>query len=239
MKNLILILLFHGLIFADINNLRTDVETLSSPEYGGRKPGTPEIDKVAEYIVKQFEEIGLEPFGESWYQEFTVTSGKKLSGDNSLNFNIYIPRPGIPKEKLRPRTANWENLKDWTPMQFSSNGEYSGEMVFVGYGITAEKMGYDDYSGMDVEGKAVVVLENSPEGESRTGEFARYSSHRYKISNAKEHKAAAVLFIKNQGDSANALYPLDTENRLNTNSGFLAVQVSREKFIKYFPKGSG
>ena len=55
----------------------------------------------------------------------------------------------------------------------------------------------------------------------------------------KDHNAAAVIFIKPVGDSANVMFPLDQENRLNTNAGIPAIQVSREKFIKYFPKGKG
>lgn len=232
------IIIFSISAFADIESIKTDVQTLSSPEYGGRKPGTEGIDKAANYIKNRFDEIGLEPFADSWFDDFTVKSGKKLDGENKLSFDVFIPRPGIPKEKLRPRTATWKVLDEWTPMPFSANGEYKGDMVFVGYGITSESLNYDDYAGADVEGKAVVVLANSPDGEDRTGDFARYSSYRYKISNAKEHKAAAVIFIKTQGDSANVMIKLNSENRLNTNSGMIAVQVSREKFEKYFPKSN-
>jgi hypothetical protein len=239
MKYILILIFVTSIAFADTNDLKRNVEKLSSEEFGGRKPGTPEIDKAADYIKEQFEEAGLEPLNETWFNEFTVKSGKKLEGENSLSFDIYIPRPGIPKDRLRPRTATWENLSDWTPMQFSSNGEYSGEMVFVGYGITSEDLGYDDYAGVDTEGKAVVIVGNSPDGESKTGEFSRYSSWRYKTSNAKDHGAAAIIFIKPQGDSANVLIPLDVENRLSTNAGIPAIQVSREKFIKYFPKSKG
>ncbi|MDC1067688.1 M20/M25/M40 family metallo-hydrolase [Candidatus Kapabacteria bacterium] len=239
MKYIILLLIFSNLLFADSDDIKANLEKLTSTEFGGRLPGTTGIDKAAQFIKEQFQEAGLKPINDSWFQEFSVKSGKKLSGENNLSFNIFIPRPGIPKEKLRPRTATWNNMVDWTPLQFSSNGSYNGEMIFVGYGISSESLAYDDYSNIDVAGKAVVILTDSPNGKSKTGKFARYSSMRYKISNAKEHNAAAVIFIKSQDDSANVLEKLDVNNRMSTNSGILAAQVSREKFIKYFPKNAG
>lgn len=237
MKITTILFIFCSIAFADIESIKENVKILSSEEFGGRKPGTPEIDKAAEFIKNKFDESGLEPLGENWYQEFTVKSGKKLEGENLLSFQIYIPRPGIPKDRLRPRTAAWKKLEEWTPMPFSADGVYSGEMVFVGYGISSESLGYDDYAGIDANGKAVVMLTDSPDGKSRTGKFARYASLRYKISNAKDHDAAAVIFIKSQGDSANVLYKLNSEDRLNTNAGLPTIQVGRDKFGKYFPKG--
>jgi len=219
-----------------IENLKKHIDYLASPELEGRLPGTEGIEKAANYIETQFKEIGLKPLNGSFRQNFQVTMGKKLMGKNEMSFEVLIERPGLPKEKWKKRNRIFQASKDWLPMAFSSSGTYSGEVAFVGYGISAEDIAYDDYEGIDVEGKAVIVLTDSPEGEDRTGKFARFASNRYKTTNAKKHGASAILFIKIQGDSANVFEPIENISRIGRKAGIIALQMNRTKLAKLFPR---
>ena len=84
--------------------------------------------------------------------------------------------------------------KDFLPLSFSSDGEISGELVFAGYGISAPKLNYDDYSGIDVKDKIVIVLRYTPEGNDPKSPFYNYASLRYKATNAREKGAKGIIF---------------------------------------------
>ncbi len=219
-----------------VENLARHINYLASPELEGRLPGSDGIEKAASYIESEFKTIGLKALEGNYRQDFDVTMGKKLVGRNEMSFEVLVPRPGLPKEKWKKRTRKWTPEKDWLPMGFSSSGTYSGEVAYVGYGISAEKLGYDDYAGIDVGGKAVIIISDSPDGEDRTGEFAAYASFRYKTTNAKKHGAAAILFINIQGDSADVFQPIENMTRIGRNAGIVTLQMSRSKLAKLFPR---
>jgi hypothetical protein len=176
---------------ADPKRLMKDVRELSSPKYEGRLTGTAGLNLAAEYIEKSFAKSGLrKPFVEngvpSYRQKFLVTTNTKLG----------------PKNTLRINGQEYTVAKDFVPRIFSSSGSVSGEMVFVGYSITASEYHYDDYAGLDVTGKIVVALRYEPqdtdessvwEGKKRT----RHASLDAKAINAKMHGAAGVILINN------------------------------------------
>ena len=86
----------------------------------------------------------------------------------------------------------------------SGNGEVTAEVVFVGYGVTAPELNYDDYKGIDVKGKIVMMNRDVPYKDVRNPEYAkwvRYCYHQYKAENAAQHGAAGMLYI--DGNSAN------------------------------------
>lgn len=241
MKNIFLLIfvLFSVSIFADDrSDLEENINYLASPELKGRKPGTEGIEKAAQFIEKKFKDIGLESINGKYRQEFEVVTGKNLVGENEISFKVTIPRPGVPKDRWPSTEKKWEVKNDYLPFTFSSNGTAEGEMVFCGYGISAKDLNYDDYEGVDVEGKIVVLLSDSPDGESRTGEFARYANHRYKLTNAKNHKAAGIIFVNIQGDSANVFHKLDEVDRMSTDAGIIAVIANRVQMDKFFPNST-
>jgi Peptidase family M28/PDZ domain/PA domain len=118
---------------------------------------------------------------------------------------------------------------DFLPFTFSMDGDVASEVVFAGYGITAPPLGYDDYAGLDVRGKAVLVMtgeprEGDPRGPFRPAEHFHYTELRHKVLNAREHGAAAVIVVENpeRGDRLAAL-------RGTTPSwGIVAVSARRE-----------
>lgn len=215
-------------IFAqDINS---DVESLNRDEIYNRMSGDPALTNTKNYIIKKYETLGLEEITDGYTHEFEVESGLSF-GDNSVSFGVIVPRRGIPMDRIKPSVQNWDFQKDWLPLGFTSDGNITeAEIAFVGYGITAP--GYDDYSGMDVKDKVVIILTDSPEGE-KSEKFDVFSSYEYKVKNAQKNGAVGALFIKAMGDSANVFEPVIVDK---FNSGIVALQANRGSLERYFPK---
>jgi len=218
-------------------NVRNHIKYLASDELEGRFPGTKGIELSKEYILNTFKTYGLKPLNGQNTQSLDVTVGYQLGKENQVYFNVVVPKPGVPIEMVKPIRKNWEVTKDWLPVSLSENKEIEGPMVFAGYGITSNELKYDDYEGIDVKDKIVVVLSNSPDGVKESSEFHQYTSYRYKATNARNHGAIGVIFVKIQGDSANVFIPLDRD-RGERNTGIVAIQVNRNRIAEYFPKNS-
>jgi aminopeptidase YwaD len=165
------------------------IKFLASPEMRGRATGSPELEKAAQYIAEQFRSDGLRPVdGKSYLQPFQVTTSAKLGHANRLEFD------------LDGKSQSLQPGKEFTPFNFSSSGKSSGKVVFAGYGITAPEYNYDDYAGLDVKGKFVMVLSHEPqeydpksvfEGKVYTGHAQYYS----KAANARVHGARGVILV--------------------------------------------
>lgn len=173
----------------DPNLYRDDVRFLASPEMRGRATGSPELEKAAGFIAREFKKFGLKPAdGNSYYQSFPVTTSARLGKANHFRFteNSHATSLSCPD--------------DFMPFHFSPSAKLTGAVVFVGYGITAPEYRYDDYAGLDVKGKLVLVLRHEPQEFDQHSVFAGrdYTSHsRFssKASNAKIHGAAGVILI--------------------------------------------
>jgi len=164
-----------------------DIKTLAAPDMEGRGAGTKGLAKASKYLEHWYKSLGLQPAGTNGYlQPFTVTTGAKLKPDNSLTEEI----AGTKKELVLSQ--------DFVPASFSSSGIFAGPVVFVGYGASADEFQYDDYAGVDVKGKAVLVLRYEPEifGE-RSGHqgLTQHSQLVTKAINARNHGAKAVIFV--------------------------------------------
>jgi hypothetical protein len=176
---------------ADINpqDYLAHVKYLASPELKGRATGTPELETAATYIAKQFESFGLKPAdGKSYLQAFPAELGAHLGPKNELTY-----QDAGAKQSL-------EEGRDYQPFTFSTNGKFTGSVVFAGYGITAKEYHYDDYAGMDVTGKIVLILRHEPQEDDARSVFdgKKLTSHATfidKMVNAKMHGASGVILI--------------------------------------------
>ncbi len=164
------------------------IKYLASPELKGRLTGTPELDKAAQYIASQFKQAHLSPLDGNYFQSFDVTARTGLSQHDTLSLFE------------KGKSADLKQGVDFVPLNLSANGKAQGNVVFAGYGITAPKYGYDDYAGVNVAGKIVLILRHEPQendpksvfdGKNLT-EHALFSS---KLSNAKLHGAKGVLIV--------------------------------------------
>lgn len=220
------------------------VSFLASDEMKGRFPGTPENYKAAEFIMQNFQKFGVQPVSGSFFQEFNFTVGLKLTDKNNVTVSTLLERPGLPKDMWKPVSKKMVAGEDWMPLRFSENGTITGDIAFVGYGVTSKDLNYDDYLGMDVKGKIVIILSDSLENPAKEGRYnAMYNLSRfgdmndikYKVSNARDHGAIGVIFVKRLSDSSNTFYKLNVE-RSYKNSGMIVIQSNRTKIASYFPK---
>ena len=148
----------YGLDSIRIDELRTKVSYLSSDDFRGRGNGTPELDEAARYIAGVFEENGLSPVGNNGYfQDFEVER-LSLGEDNAL-------------EVSGSREIRMEAGRDFIPFPGSVDGVVSGSLLFVGYGIRAPQLGYDDLEGVRLDGQIAVALEGHPGGDDPESPF--------------------------------------------------------------------
>jgi hypothetical protein len=156
------------------------VRYLASPELKGRATGSPELEKAAHYIAGQFRSFGLKPAdGKNFELAFPVSLGAHMGRKNELKFK----EPG----ETRALVAS----KDFLPLSFSSSGELRASVVFAGFGITDKKENYDDYEGLDVTGKFVLILRHEP----KENPHQEHVSFADKAVNAKMHGARGVILV--------------------------------------------
>ncbi len=164
--------------------IKADIFYLASDQMKGRFTGSPEERQAGEYIKSEFEFYGLKPaFDGKWFQEFPFIERVELTGANSLAILI------------NDNSKDLQVGKDFTTVSYSGTGKAAGDLVFVGYGISAPKLNYDDYAGLDVKGKIVVAMRYQPEHDSTRSEFDKYASFRNKATVAKEKGALAIIFV--------------------------------------------
>jgi Zn-dependent M28 family amino/carboxypeptidase len=191
---------------------------LSLDSYEGRAPGSVGEEKTVAYLIAKYKAAGLDPGNNgSWTQDVPLIeiTAKNVSAltiadrsGKALSFaygNEYV----IGSYRETPKT----DIKQ-------------SEMVFVGHGIVAPEKGWNDYAGVDVKGKTVVVMVNDPdfENEGLDGPFGGkamtyYGRWTYKFEEAARQGAAAVLIIH---DTAPAAYGWNVVNSSWTGTQFLA-----------------
>lgn len=173
-----------------------DVAYLSAAALEGRFPGTRGDSLAAQYIRDKMQAAGLRLLYGEGFQPFTLVSSVTL-GDSNL------------------MTVNGKELKastDFLPYSFSSLVPFSGEVVFAGYGfdIRHDSLTWNDYAGVDVRGKWVLLLKGDPEADQSESIFEAYSGERAKVLTAMDHGAAGVLFTGgpayNEQDQLQDLY---------------------------------
>jgi hypothetical protein len=174
-----------------IDRIRADVAFLSSAELRGRVALEPGGDLTARFIAAEFAKAGLKPFdGKGYLQEFELVSTVLDSEQSAVTL---------------VREGQRESLLSGSGFQgaFKNDVSISGAAVFAGYGITAPEHGYDDYLGLDVKGKVVVIFDREPqEGDAKsvflgTG-LTVHAAARVKRLNAQAHGAVAVLVLPSE-----------------------------------------
>ena len=229
------LLAFSGWSFQDAQQsrgtteqLRRDVQFLTSPELMGRGVDTPGIKLARDYLAAEFARAGLRPGGDdgTFFQPFDVAVGVTVSQPSSLTLNQNEPL---------------ELTKDWIPLGLSKSDNVEGELVFAGYGITAKENGYDDYAGINVKGKIVLVLRYEPPPQDEKSPFKtppEYSVHaalRTKANNARDHGALGMILVDLRHDNQDQPELLSTRNSLwRGGNSLVAAQVRRGVLAKWF-----
>ncbi|WP_437185696.1 M20/M25/M40 family metallo-hydrolase [Planctomicrobium sp. SH668] len=175
-----------------VQQIREDVKLLASDEFEGRGIGTQGIEKAAEYIVDEFRKAGLSvtAAGGDAYQDFEVNDGVKLGETNVLTL-----------KGPNGQVLNLEYDKDFRTCAFGSTGTFDAPVAFLGYGIDSQEAEYNDFDGIDVKGKVVVVMRRNPQQNNPQGKFAvghgisRFAALTTKVGQAFSKGAVAVLVV--------------------------------------------
>ncbi|MEN9457493.1 MAG: hypothetical protein RL135_54, partial [Bacteroidota bacterium] len=200
-----------GLNVFNADSLKKHIAVLASDDFMGRKPFTEGETKTVAYLQEQFKQMGLEPGnGESYIQEVPMAN---------------ILATAAPSMQVKSAKGNF-NLKAfddyiiWTDKTDSSISLNDAELVFAGYGVVAPEYNWNDYAGLDVKGKVVMVMVNDPgfwvgdttlfKGKTMT----YYGRWTYKFEEAARQGAKGCLIIHN---TAAASYPFSVQqNSFNT-----------------------
>lgn len=228
--------------------LQQYVRFLASPELEGRAAGSEGNRRAAAFLAEQFQRIGLQPLGRSYFQLFPLLTELRIGAATRASFTITVERLDLPREMWRSYTLRWTAGTQFVPLSFSANGTASGTLVFAGFGISAPERQYDDYATVDVRGKVVLILRGTPWDERLRSKLVReklheeqqsadprYASLRYKISIAESRGAAAVIVVDPQGDSSNILLPLSPEMR-SSPASIPVIHAQRTEAVKLFPR---
>jgi Zn-dependent M28 family amino/carboxypeptidase len=181
----------------------THVQTLSSDEFEGRSPSSPGEEKTVQYLADQFAAVGLSPGnGGSFFQEVALV---EITVDSKVQ--LQVGREGFSEVFDYGR-----DMMVWTKQPVETVGLEKSELVFAGYGVVAPEHGWDDYAGLDVRGKTVVLLVNDPGFGSQDPNLFKgnamtyYGRWTYKFDEAARQGAAGALIVH---EEAAAGYPWD------------------------------
>ena len=176
-----------GLSEISKEDLIKNVRILSSPEFGGRLPGSEGYNKAAQFVANKFSELGLKPAGdEKYFQNFNVEYNK-------------IESPAIFKTIIDGDTSNYELGKDFVLRGFTGSNKFTLPVVFCGYGISRADLGYDDYAGVNVKNKIVMVFKQNPKWKNDNKDWGT-NYPREKSIVAKNHGAKGILFLSLPND---------------------------------------
>lgn len=215
--------------------LARHVEYLASDELMGRETLTDGAHAAADYIAKEMKAYGLSP----------------LPGRDDLKVPYELLQVGFDEDATKMEVELGESRtarpgKDFTLFSFSDAGSVEAPIVFAGYGITAPEAEYDDYAGLNVKGKIVLVLRHVPNENDDSSQLvgSEHAFFRTKAVTAQEHGARAMLLVT---DPLNHQAPDDlrlrsslflpsarerVEGMLNSahddKNAFLSIHVSRE-----------
>ncbi|MDO6415056.1 M28 family metallopeptidase [Sphingomonas sp. BIUV-7] len=200
------------------------IETLASDAYEGRGPATPGEEKSVAYISAKMAEAGLEPAGDpkaggtrAWTQDVPLLRSE----------NIGTPTISLTEGGTTKALAQGEEIAVRAPLDGTKAINIKNvPLVFVGYGITAPEKKWDDFKGVDVRGKLIVVLINDADFETGKGDFGGkamtyYGRWTYKYEEAARRGAIGTLIVH---ESKPASYEWATVKNSNTNVMFDIVR---------------
>ncbi|MFQ5637282.1 MAG: M28 family peptidase [bacterium] len=169
-------------------DVRRHINFLASDSLRGRNTPGQYLDTAAAYIAEAFKSYGLEPLDGSYFQQFHLDQ-IHLGTDNFFTL----------RDSDHSDTS-FQIKRDFMPFEFTAHREIAGALVFAGYGITAPELNYDDYAGLDVTGKVVVVLKHEPGEKDPNSVFegeniSVHGINRTKVENAIAHGAAGIIIM--------------------------------------------
>lgn len=167
--------------------IKNHIAYLADNRMKGRLPGTPEFDLAGQYVEAEFKKLGLEPAGENggFRQKVVIRTAKTVAEQNRFHYHSSSQHMDLEYGKDFGVQADFN----------VASNQVEAPLVFAGYGISAPKLNYDDYKGLDVKGKIVIVLSRVPEGKFGSTETAHLATTRAKVDMAYKQGAVGVLVM--------------------------------------------
>ncbi len=189
------------------DTLAADIKVLASDSFQGRRPFTPGETNTIDYLVKAYSGLGLEPGnGNSYTQDVPLV---EISPASTPILEVRSPKGSIALKDMN-------DFVIWTVKPDSIDAIDKSDMVFAGFGIVAPEYHWNDYAGLDVKGKTVVVMVNDPGFYDSTlfkgHTMTYYGRWTYKYEEAARQGAKACLIIHN---TAAASYPFSVVQSSN------------------------
>jgi PA domain len=193
------------------NELISHVKFLASDSLKGRYPGTREDSVAATYIANEFRKAGLKWVTENGLQEFEVITHREMGKNNTFQMDNFTGTPG----------------KDFVPAPFSSNNSVDAEVVFCGYGfeIDDKDLKWNDFMGVDISGKWVMVLRGNPLPDQSVSIYDSYSNDRDKAMVAMDNGASGIIYVS--GPLFDPYDELMTLKSMESPVGIPAIHISR------------
>ncbi|MCR9270146.1 MAG: M28 family metallopeptidase [Hyphomonadaceae bacterium] len=178
------------------DDLRQRIALLSDDAFEGRGPAAEKGELTADWLAQELARIGVQPAGDdgSWFQTVGMVEQTLDENASSLSFAGGASGEAYPMV-LKEDAVIWTKKQDRDSVSWDAS-----ELVFVGYGVTAPEYGWDDYTGLDVTGKTVVMLVNDP-GYAREDELFKgksmtyYGRWTYKFEEAGRRGATGAIVI--------------------------------------------
>lgn len=203
------------------DSLESYVRFLSSDKLEGRLTGTPQAAEAAQWIAGKFKEYGLKPLFPNYFQKYDFNLKAILGKNNSMAFVI----------GGTSLTARLDS--DYVPYVFSDSGLAKGSIAFAGYGISARDSNYDDYSGIDVKGRIVVVMKGTPREDSTSDRLYKFSAVRMKLMTARDLGAAGIIVVNRKSDKSLARF----EYEYSSSAGIVAINMAYDFANRILKKG--
>ena len=178
-------------------DLDARIKTLADDKFEGRGPGSENGEKAADWIAAEMKRIGLQPGGDdgTWFQNVGMVEQTLDESQSSLTFNGGRSGEAYPMQ-LKTDAVLWTKRQASNELSFQES-----ELVFVGYGVVAPEYGWNDYAGVDVEGKTVVMLVNDPGFARGTDDLFNgkamtyYGRWTYKFEEAARQGASGAIIV--------------------------------------------
>jgi Zn-dependent M28 family amino/carboxypeptidase len=176
----------------DEDAYRNQLSTLAAEEFQGRRPGTDGETRTVAYLVAEYRRLQLKPIsGDSYLQSVPMI---EFSPDGAPSLSFSGRGPVIVLSAGR-------DMVIWSRREQPQTTLQGSELVFAGYGVVAPEYGRDDYAGLDVHGKTIIVMSGDPGRTAAPLQAAKahmlgyYGRAAYKIEEAARHGASAILLI--------------------------------------------
>lgn len=209
------------------------VKELASEKFEGRLTGTEGYNASARWVASHFEKWGIAPVGDNdTYLQAFPNPYTLVFEDCEVSLHIPVKEGTIKKY--------YRYFDEFIPGGTSGSGEVTAEVIYVGYGATAPELEYDDYKGVDVKGKIVLMEREVPVSPRNDEELFKkwrpYSFHQYKLENAVKHGARGMIYnygpIGNPNNAYDAGFIYSHVGDVATNDVFAGTGYKHEEVVK-------